>query len=278
MEYGYEFQNPTFADMADLYVSPCSVETNLFINFLRINFLGRMFQHARIVNKLFSVAWLISKLGFIKYVDFDRGKREKDVEKTLLRAFEKRDEVFVSGWHFRVPELVEKHRDKLIKKYSLLPKFYENNDFYKRIIELKHDGNTLVGIHIRRGDYKRWQNGKYYYDDDTYEKHMNVFSQKLSKEGAKGPVIIIFSNEEVRFAETPNLIISKESWFIDHLIMSLCDYLIGPPSTFTLWASYIGKNTLFYIRDAEGTIENTKSCVSENGLIISPAQQTFPES
>ena len=266
MEYGYELQNPTFADMADFYVSPCNVETNFVIKFLRVNLLGRMFRHARIVKKLFSTAWLMSKLGFIKYVDFDRGKREKNSEKTLLKAFEKHDSVFVSGWYFRVSELVEKHHDELIRKYALRSEFYENNDFYKKTIELKRKGYTLAGIHIRRGDYKKWENGKYYFDDETYEKYMSAFSQKLSKNGVEKLVFIIFSNEKVSFAETPNLMISKESWFIDHLIMSLCDYLIGPPSTFTLWANYIGRNTLFYIHDGNGTLENTTSGFRENDL------------
>jgi len=266
MEYGYDFQNPTLVDIAGFYLSPCNVESVFFINLLRINFLGRMFRHAKIVKKLFSSAWLISKLGLIKYVDFDRGKREKNGERTLLKAFEKHDTVFVSGWYFRVPELVEKHRAELVKRYSLRPKLYENNDFYKKIIELKREGNTLVGVHIRRGDYKKWENGKYYFDDDTYKAYIDAFSQKLLKEGVGKIVVLIFSNEKVDFTEAPNLMVSKESWFIDHHIMSLCDYLIGPPSTFTLWASYIGKNTLFYIHDKDGTLKNMTSDFRENDL------------
>jgi len=148
----------------------------------------------------------------------------------------------------------------------LQPKFYENNDFYKKIIELKSKGNTIVGIHIRRGDYKKWENGKYYFNDETYEKYMNAFSQKLSNENIKNRVFIIFSNEKVGFEETQNLLISRETWFIDHKVMSICDYLIGPPSTFTLWANYIGKNTLFYIHDKTGYLENTTSGFCENDL------------
>lgn len=266
MEYGYEYQNPTFADMADFYMSPCNVKTNFFIKILQINLLGSMFRRSSVVKKIFFCAWLISKTGFIKYVDFDRSKREKDGKKMLLEAFEKYDTVFVSGWYFRVSELVEKHHAKLVEKYSLKPQFYENNDFYKKIIGLKSKGNTLIGVHIRRGDYKKWENGKYYFDDETYEKYMNAFSQKRSKENVKDRVFIVFSNEKVSFEETQNLLISKETWFIDHKIMSICDYLIGPPSTFTLWANYIGNNALFYIHDKTGELENATSGFRENDL------------
>jgi hypothetical protein len=30
-----------------------------------------------------------------------------------------------------------------------------------------------------------------------------------------------------------------------------CDYLVGPPSTFTMWASFYGKVPLYPMRDAE---------------------------
>jgi hypothetical protein len=137
-----------------------------------------------------------------------------------------------------------------------------------------------LGVHIRRGDYKKWQHGKYYFNDETYRKCMNAFSQKLSENNAKKTVIVIFSNEKVDFTETPSLMISKESWFIDHLIMSLCDCLIGPPSTFTLWANYIGKNTLFYIKNEEGEMENATLGAHGNDVfhVISPVPRISPES
>lgn len=42
--------------------------------------------------------------------------------------------------------------------------------------------------------------------------------------------------------------------------MSQCDYLIGPPSTFTGWASYIGNVPLKYIesKNIDFTLEDFK--------------------
>jgi len=34
----------------------------------------------------------------------------------------------------------------------------------------------------------------------------------------------------------------------------MCDYLIGPPSTFTLWASYVGKVKYFHLKNKSGEI------------------------
>ena len=259
-EYGIEYHNPTFAE-GKYYLFPCSKETNFFINILRINFLGPLFKHSSIVKKIFSVAWLISKLGIVKYVEFDKYKRKKgkNCQKILLKALERSNTVFVSGWNFRVPELTEKHHEKIAARYSLKPEFYEKNTFYKKIVELKKEENILIGVHIRGGDYKKWLKGKYYFEDDVYEAYMNDISQKISTQTDKNQIFIIFSNDKVKFTESENLLISKESWYLDHHIMSLCDYIIGTRSTFPLWASYIGRNKFFCILDNSGKIENTIS-------------------
>ncbi|MCL2073641.1 MAG: hypothetical protein FWH18_06960 [Marinilabiliaceae bacterium] len=248
-EYGIEYLNPTFKD-SDFYISPCSTKTNFFIQFLQINFLGKLFHRSRIVRKIFSVAWLISKIKLIKYIDFDRFKIKnfKESEKMLLKAFEKNKTVYVSGFYFRVPELIEKFRDEFSTRYALKPLYYENNDFYKKVIELKKSENILIGVHIRRGDYKKWLKGKFYFEDNVYEKYIEIFKQKLSEKGKKIIVFILFSNEKTGFTENKNLLISNELWYIDQFIMSLCDILIGPHSSFSMWANYLGKNCLFFIR------------------------------
>jgi len=58
-------------------------------------------------------------------------------------------------------------------------------------------------------------------------------------------LLIVFSDDHVVF--TRDLIISQNPWYIDQHLMTRCDYLIGPPSTFTLWASYVGKVPFFQI-------------------------------
>ena len=60
-------------------------------------------------------------------------------------------------------------------------------------------------------------------------------------------LFILFSNESISIKENENIVISKESWYFDQWIMTNCDYLIGPPSTFTGWASYIGEVPLLYM-------------------------------
>jgi len=125
---------------------------------------------------------------------------------------------------------------------------------YKYIVKLDRNEYIVVGVHIRRGDYKYWENGKYYFTDDIYQMYINNISYELNKRSNKRIKFFLFSNENINIERTEDTIISTYDWYIDQLIMSKCDYLIGPPSTFTLWASYIGKVKYYHIKDETGNI------------------------
>ncbi|MBP5722772.1 MAG: hypothetical protein J6X18_04245 [Bacteroidales bacterium] len=65
-------------------------------------------------------------------------------------------------------------------------------------------------------------------------------------------VFLMFSNEDLNDSfDSFNVIYSKEQWYVDQYIMSLCDYIIGPPSSFSGWASYMGDVPLYQIRDTK---------------------------
>jgi len=245
MEYNIEFQNSTFSDLTKYYSNPCNAQTNSFLKFLQIDLLGPVFHHSKFVKKVFSVVWIISLFGILKLVRFDRAK--PNCLAILLNAFEKSDVVYVGGWAFRVPELVEKHRVEIQKKYTLKSSYFEGNALVDKTKKLKDEGYKLIGVHLRRGDYKTWKKGAYYYDDEIYKKQMESISGQLKQQGIEKVLFILFSNESIDFQQSANLFTSKEKWYIDHYIMSLSDYLIGPPSTFTLWASIIGNAKLFYL-------------------------------
>lgn len=253
-EHQIEYHNPTFNDMAGYYAEPCNTETNLFLNFLQIDILGKLFRHSRVVKKIFSVVWILSKFSFLKLIRFDKESEIPESESLLLKVFEKSDVVYVAGWRFRLPELSEKYRVEMAKKYTLKAALYENSVLVKKACEMKSQGYTLIGVHIRRGDYNKWKGGIYCYNDLVYEKYMDSISEQLSQQGKDKQMFVLFSNEVLKFQQSTNIIISKENWFIDQYVMSICDYLIGAPSTFTLWASYVGQAKLFHIYDSNENI------------------------
>jgi hypothetical protein len=128
----------------------------------------------------------------------------------------------------------------------------------KKILELKNRNIFVIGIHIRKGDYKYWNGGKYYFNEDIYLKYMQNIKNEIQNIYNRECFFIIFSNENIVINENLNIIISRNKWYIDHFLMGKCDMLIGPPSTFTLWASYIGKVKYYHIENDSGEISVDK--------------------
>ena len=98
--------------------------------------------------------------------------------------------------------------------------------------------------------------------NDIFLKYMKKIQLEINLQG-KEVVFVVFSNEKVKFTiESTNIIYSENKWYVDHYLMSQCNYLIGPPSTFSLWASYVGKTPYYHIKDVieDISLNNFKCC------------------
>ena len=154
----------------------------------------------------------------------------------------------VKGWNFRANNLTLKYNKHLKQFYSFKKKNLSKRsksliNYFK---EVKKQGKFIVGLHIRRGDYKSWNNGQFYFSYKFYNKIIQNLKQKLIKENKK-PFFCIVSDELIK--ENINYdFFSKGSWREDQLVLQCCDLLIGPPSTFTMWASYLSQKPLITLK------------------------------
>ena len=206
-------------------------------------------------NKLvFFLFRVLRKLKLYTQLDFDADEHFEEYTKRLS----KEKISFVSGWYFRRNDLTIKYREYFKNKYSIADKYIINNNFVNTVLKKAND-EKIIGVHIRRGDYKIWQDGKYYFSDEIYLNFINKIKEVLFKNELK-PKFIIFTNGDIEIKESDEIKISHEEWYVDHYLMSKCDYLIGPPSTFTSWASYIGKVPLLFIdsKDMNFTLKDFK--------------------
>ena len=154
---------------------------------------------------------------------------------------------FVRGWDFRVTKLTQKYYEKLKEIYQ----FKSNKEFIcadkiKDYLKLRKKDKFLVAIHIRRGDYKKWNDGEFFFDDKFYKKAINKLRNKLISEN-KDPYIIGISDEKINHKIGFDNIY-EGSWKDDQMILQCCDLILGPPSTFTLWASYISRIPLIQFK------------------------------
>lgn len=164
-------------------------------------------------------------------------------------------------------ELLTEYHSEI--KNIFLPKIISRNKVEN--IMSKYKGNsTIVGVHIRRGDYAEFLNGVYYYDDSTYINYMRQIELNLSQNGQKVSFLIC-SNDLIKLSNFDHLnifIIPDATAIEDIYALSLCNYIIGPPSTFSMWASYIGKTPLKFIQPKHDQIS-----LNEFSVII--AQDIF---
>ena len=230
------------------------------------NHCNRLFQslhfHARCIEDK-SIFFNISLIGNLRFdnklficFDYIKNILLKSINKILriffrkkiisFQIFKKFNFKIVGGWEFRVEDLTNKYYVDLKEIYKFKIKVSKNLDkLFKKFANLKNEGRYLVAIHIRRSDYKIWKNGIYYFDDIAYNKIIENIREELKNKNLS-PFFIGVSDEKI--SEIINLDFkSNFSWIEDQMILNKCDLIVGPPSTFTMWASYISETPLIQI-------------------------------
>ena len=166
--------------------------------------------------------------------------------------------VACEGFGFRDVLSVKKHHWRLKEIFRPSQEIENNVKTYMKRHGLDR-GVVLVGIHIRRGDYRTYLNGKYYYDDDSWLTWITRVRSVFNSE-ARRFVGVVFSNEKVVkiIDSSGDLILGPGDAYEDLHLLSKCDYIIGPPSTFSGWASYIGRVPVHYLSHANTQIERNR--------------------
>lgn len=160
---------------------------------------------------------------------------------------------FSPGWSNRSdPGFIKKHAETLRFLFSPHDVVWEKA---KALVEPDRK-YVMVGVHIRRGDYIAYRGGKYYFDMRVYANCMAQLKEQIISSfpaGEKKKVkFLICSNEKINRKCFMNLDIVEGNgdFMIDLYSLSLCDYIIGVPSTYSQWASFYGKVPLGVINDA----------------------------
>ena len=119
---------------------------------------------------------------------------------------------------------------------------------------LNKDNTALIGIHMRRGDYKQWQGGKYYYDNQTYRR---IIQQMRPLFAGQTIQFILCSDEpiDIHYFSDDDLYISTQAMIVDLYLLARCNYLVGPPSTFSGWAAFYGNVPLWTLKTPDDRID-----------------------
>jgi hypothetical protein len=167
--------------------------------------------------------------------------------------------LFVTGWKFRDERSIRKHAESVRRYFR--PVDYHAANISRLVEKARRDCDLLVGIHIRQGDYRKWLGGKYYFGTSDY---VNIITQAGELWKGKRIRYLICSNvkQDERLFKDLNYIRGTGDPLEDMYAFAACDYLIGPPSTYTMWASFYGSVPLLEVEalDMPLTLEEFKIC------------------
>ncbi len=160
---------------------------------------------------------------------------------------------------FNYAELPQFHATQNVMYFGLFLSWKYFKEYKKEVVELlsfraatisrakamidalkeKYGVSRVVGVHIRRGDYINNPYSLTVVKGDYYERAKRCFEAE--------DTVFIYSTcspadvrQEFTFDEK-NILMSEGSELSDLCVLSQCDSLIMANSTFSAWASYLGK-------------------------------------
>jgi hypothetical protein len=265
LEHNYKVINPCFEEYKLLFDMEYLEEMNsnsISFSFVQNDWLNE--KITQVINRIRGLAKR-NKGKFYPFEFFDiRGEfdiayKEFDMSNPEFIEKIKHKILFVKGWNYRDKIALQKHKASIKKIFT--PKTVYRDVVQEVLNTAKENGDVCIGVHIRKGDYRDFFDGRWYYDNDVYTEKMNVLKDVFAAKG-KRCVFLACSNEPVKRSDFQGIEIipGEHSPLIDLYALAGCDYLIGPPSTFTMWASFYGEVPLLMLKNKEvlPLVENFK--------------------
>ncbi|WP_162899600.1 hypothetical protein [Salinibacter ruber] len=159
---------------------------------------------------------------------------------SLLQA---RKLTMLAGWGVRCWDLVQKHCSAIRSRILPHPQYLKPAK--NLVSNARSQVDTVVGVHMRQTDYKKWKNGRYYFEFSSYRKWM--YKVEKSIEGRVAFIVASDRRQDIRRMSGLSAIRAsgmegEGGHFIESLVeLSLCDYIMAPPSTFSGIAAFIGE-------------------------------------
>lgn len=260
IEYGYTVYYPCFDEYYDFFDE--SIRENTSKAPLRIVRTNRLAK--ALLKQAGNIAWVlfaklhIQRLNLIwaelvLHQGYEVGIPDYDMNNRSFTEKAKGKVLFVWGWLPRDHQHVRVHRQRIVQ-------FWQPNACYSRaasslVASARGSCDRVIGVHIRRGDYQYFNSGIWYFDDSRYAE---VLRQIVQLEQFRGLNVgfILCSNDAVCSEQFGGLTVwsGQRHVMVDLCLLSLCDYIVGPPSTFSSWAGYVGRKPLLTLATKDQAI------------------------
>ena len=161
----------------------------------------------------------------------------------------------LSGWGICDWKLVKKHQNKIREILRIRCKYFDIGDSF--IADKRQKYDFMVGVMIRQGDYKMWKDGQYYFSTEQYSVWIDQLSEVFQYRGKVGFVLASDAAQNLKDFTNPNIhfttgIASSSGHYIESISqLSFCDVIISPPSSFSLWAAFLGDIPFIPLTDSQ---------------------------
>ncbi|MFT7029901.1 MAG: hypothetical protein ACI83W_001150 [Marinoscillum sp.] len=212
----------------------------------------RMSLFNQVLRFIHMVALLLPWLQSVKigsapgYLAFLPGKTFKKMDlgdEETLTLLQNRRITLIAGWPIRSWDLFKLHQRSIREAFRIKQEYAQNAVRYISEIRSKHD--LVIGILMRQDDYRTWVGGKYFFENEIYHRWMKEIEGIFSNESV---AFVIASDEKKNledFSQVTAYLCTGQAVGSSHFIesmaeLSLCDYVMTPPSTFGVWAGFMG--------------------------------------
>lgn len=196
-------------------------------------------QRSKVLSSLARVAYKVN-LRVRQYPSIQLGDSrliELDDEPEIAQEFARLRWVFLYGIYFSAPESMRKQRAHMLRFFSLHPAWQSRVDKQLEVVRAQCD--VAVGVHLRKGDKRSYVGGIMYYDEADVAEAMRHVADQLAPARV---TFLICSDEPVNTAPFRELsvVVAENEAIVDMYALAGCDYLLGPNSSFSQWASFYG--------------------------------------
>lgn len=197
--------------------------------------------------------------------------RHRDKAEAQRERLRKKGLHLLDNWYYRDYEALFRHRRQIAEAFSPVEEHARRVAAFADEMRGRYPGRAFVGVHIRRGDYRTWRGGAYYFSNDLFCRWMQEIQASTDRQLA----FVLFSNEPVSaqdFVGCGCTVLCGPGQPIEDLyVMAQCDYIFGPPSSYSWWAAFYGERKYL-------TIYSRTQCVAESDFAPVSGEEFNPDS
>ena len=159
--------------------------------------------------------------------------------------------LIVRGQEFRAYDSLYRHEAEIRRIFR--PTRKAEAEVAAAVAPAREACDVLVGVHVRRFDYKLFHGGRYFFE---FEQYVDAMRQAAGQFPGKKVGFVVCSTDKIPpevFGELP-VWPGPGSAIGDLYALAACDRVMGPPSSFNQWASFYGDAPLHWIETPDAPV------------------------